>query len=132
MVLHRPSEPATGYRTSAQNHLFVGSDIRKSRPYRISYLQLTARTRFWATAEQAHKKGFQGDAGDAFISLKLKEHNFRARSQPQRRSPGSSAAAGIDEHLSNPAKTVHELAVNSPRDPRPGIELPDVRVPRNL
>jgi Transposase DDE domain/Domain of unknown function (DUF4461) len=39
-----------------QTHMFVGSDIRKSRPYRISYLQLTARAGFWATAEQAHKK----------------------------------------------------------------------------
>src|SRR6266849_1681345 len=105
---------------------------RKSRPYRISYLQPTARTGFWATAEQAHKKAFRAMAEMGFISLKLKEHNFRAGSQPQRRSPGSSAAAGIDEHLSNPAKTVHELAVNPPRHPRPGIELPHVRVSRNL
>src|SRR6266478_7604478 len=78
------------------------------------------------------KKAFRAMAEIGFISLKLKEHNFRAGSQPQRRSPGSSAAAGIDEHLSDPAKTVHELAVNPPRHPRPGLELPHVRVSRNL
>jgi len=29
-------------------HLFVGSDIRKTHPYRISYLRATGRKGFWA------------------------------------------------------------------------------------
>src|SRR5260370_16921078 len=72
---------------------------RKSRPYRISYLQPTARTGFWATAERAHKKAFRAMAEMGFISLKLKEHNFRPESHPQTTSPASVSPARIDHHL---------------------------------
>jgi hypothetical protein len=35
--------------TSAQKHLFVGTDIRESHACRISYLRATERRAFWAT-----------------------------------------------------------------------------------
>jgi hypothetical protein len=40
---------AGGPHLHAHKHLFVGSDICKSHPYRINYLRATGRKGFWAT-----------------------------------------------------------------------------------
>jgi hypothetical protein len=39
----------------AHKHLFVGSNIRESRPFRISYLPPTGREGFWATTDAGNE-----------------------------------------------------------------------------
>ena len=56
--------------TYAQKHLFVGSDIRKSNPYRISYLRATGRKGFWATRSRPQ-------AGRGFQKLNFLDRRFR-------------------------------------------------------
>ena len=41
-----------------QKHLFVGSNIRKSHPCRISYLRPTGRKGFWATTDAGPEMAF--------------------------------------------------------------------------
>ena len=60
--------------------------------------------------------------------LEVEYHNLGIRSQSQRWSPRSCAARSENLHVSDLAQTIHKLAIDPPRHPAPGYELPKVRM----